>query len=198
MHCASKAWRGCRRYSAAALGITRGTSCEWNPACCCVLGAHRPRRHSGAASSSCQDAVSLSRSDASAVGRGRSPPSSERGVRWSGLLRRCAESTLGRHLRAQQIAGFYLPRVAHCPGLRCCSPHSPAQMVLVLNDCRAHALKLAAAVLSACVLVPTRSTCSGRCPTWTTPWATFHNCRTQARALVLVRPLWLGVLLWRG
>ena len=99
-------------------------------ACCCVLGAHRPRRHSGAASSSCQDAVSLSRSDASAVGRGRSPPSSERGVRWSGLLRRCAESTLGRHLRAQQIAGFYLPRVAHCPGLRCCSPHSQTTVEL--------------------------------------------------------------------
>ena len=69
-------------------------------------------------------------------------------------------------------------------------------MVLVSGDGRAQALTLAAAVLCACILVPARFTCSGRCPTWT-PLATFlatAELRLERLRSWLPRPCWLPEL----
>ena len=82
-------------------------------------------------------------------------------------LRRCAESTSGRHIRALSGGPAVL---ASCPADRlhtilasaaaCTLLRARARraMVLVSGDGRAQALTLAAAVLCACILVPARFT----------------------------------------
>ena len=178
-------------------------------ACCCVLGAHRPRRHSAAASSSCQDAVSLSRSDASLfqettprllAGVGPHPPAS---VAFAGQAS-CADAP-----RALQVGTFvpsarWRPCRASCPADRwllpatCCALSWPPLLLPALscaNGSRPKRLSSSGTQVGCsgaqCLRSGSRTfymllTLSymdnplGDC---------LHN-RTQARALVLVAELW--------